>query len=81
MCGDSAIALYAVKSITYVFAYVYLQHSFRNLTIAYPNNIAIWIIYLVIRLEFKRAMPSHIKPIIEQYEQKKTEQKEEEVKK
>lgn len=80
MCGDKAIALYAVKSITYVFAYVYLQHSFRNLTIAYPNNLAIWVIYLVIRLEFKRAMPSHIKPIIEQYEQKKAKQKEEEAK-
>lgn len=70
LCGDSKIALYAVKSMTYVFAYVYLQHSFRNLTIAYPKNVAIWVIYLVIRLEFKRAMPSHIKPIIAQYEKK-----------
>lgn len=70
LCGDGNEGLYAVKSVTYVIMYVYLQNAFKNLVIAYPANRAIWIIYLIIRLEFKRAMPSHLTPLIEQYEKK-----------
>lgn len=64
-CGDDAAAVIVVKSLTYVFMYVYLQNAFRNLIIAYPRNLALRIIYHVIRLEFTRALPSHLKPIIE----------------
>lgn len=67
-CGDDQEAFVVVKSLTYVFIYVYLQNAFRNLTIAYPRNLAFRIIYHVIRLEFTRALPSYWKPIIERLE-------------
>lgn len=63
-CEDEAAAIIVVKSLTHVFMYVYLQNAFRNLIIAYPRNLALRIIYHVIRLEFTRALPSHLKPII-----------------
>lgn len=67
-CGDYKAAIVAVKSLTYVFMYVYLQNAFRNLIIAYPRNLALRIIYHVVRLEFTRALPSHLQPIIERLE-------------
>lgn len=67
-CGDDKAAIIVVKSLTYVFMYVYLQNAFRNLIIAYPRNLALRIIYHVIRLEFTRALPSHLRPIIERLE-------------
>lgn len=67
-CGDESAAIIVVKSLTYVFMYVYLQNAFRNLIIAYPRNLALRIIYHVIRLEFILALPSHLKPIIDSLE-------------
>ena len=40
----------------------------RNLIIAYPRELALRIIYHVIRLEFTRALPSHLQPIIDRLE-------------
>lgn len=67
-CGDKEAAIIVVKSLTYVVMYVYLQNSFRNLIIAYPRELALRIIYHVIRLEFTRALPSHLRPIIDRLE-------------
>lgn len=67
-CGDDQAAIVVVKSLTHVFMYVYLQNAFRNLIIAYPLNLALRIIYHVIRLEFTRALPSHLQPIIDRLE-------------
>lgn len=67
-CGDDKVAIVVVKSLTYVFMYVYLQNAFRNLIIAYPRNLALRIIYHVVRLEFTRALPSNLQPIIERLE-------------
>lgn len=67
-CGDENAAVIVVKSLTYVFMYVYLQNAFRNLIIAYPRKLALRIIYHVIRLEFTRALPSHLQPIIDRLE-------------
>lgn len=64
-CGDDGAAMIVIKSLTYVFMYVYLQNAFRNLIKAYPKKIALRIIYHVIRLEFTRALPSYWQPIIE----------------
>lgn len=66
-CGDKEAAIIVVKSLTYVFMYVYLQNAFRNLIIAYPQRVALHVIYHIIRFEFIRALPSNIKPIIERY--------------
>lgn len=68
LCGDNTEGLYAVKTLTYIFIYVYLQHSFRNLTISYPKNIAIWMIYLFIRMEFLKMQPAYIRSILKQYD-------------
>ena len=67
-CGDDQAAIVVVKTLTYVFMYVYLQNAFRNLIVAYPRELALRIIYHVIRLEFARALPSHLQPIIERLE-------------
>lgn len=67
-CGDDQAAIVVVKTLTYVFMYVYLQNAFRNLIIAYPKELALRIVYHVIRLEFARALPSHLQPIIERLE-------------
>lgn len=67
-CGDDQAAIVVVKTLTYVFMYVYLQNAVRNLIVAYPKKLALRIIYHVIRLEFARALPSHLQPIIERLE-------------
>lgn len=67
-CGDDRAAMIVIKSLTYVFMYVYLQNAFRNLIKAYPTKVALRIIYHVIRLEFTMALPSHLQPIIDRLE-------------
>lgn len=67
-CGDNKTALVTAKSITYVFIYVYLQNSFKNLVKAYPREMALRVIYHLLRFEFTRALPSYLKPIIERVE-------------
>lgn len=67
-CGDGVAAIIVIKSLTYVFMYVYLQNAFRNLIVAYPRELALRIIYHVIRLEFARALPSYWQPIIERFQ-------------
>lgn len=67
-CGDDQAAIVVVKSLTYVFMYVYLQNAFRNLIVAYPRNLALRIIYHVIRLEFTRVLPGYWQPIIKKYQ-------------
>lgn len=71
-CGDKETSIIAVKSLTYVFMYVYLQNSFRNLIIAYPRIVALHIVYHLIRFEFLRALPDNVKSIIEKYDESKT---------
>lgn len=67
-CGDNEAAKVVIKSLTYVFMYVYLQNAFRNLIKAYPTKAALRIIYHVIRLEFTRVLPGYWQPIIERYQ-------------
>jgi hypothetical protein len=67
-CGDDTAALIVMKSLTYVFTYVYVQNAFRNLIHAYPTNKALRIIYHVIRFEFKRALPENVQRIVERVE-------------
>ena len=66
--GDIEGSLIVVKTITYVFSYVYVQNAFKNLIIAYPKNRAFRIIYHLIRFEFKRAIPSHVQGVIDRIE-------------
>lgn len=67
-CGDEKASIIVVKSLTYVFMYVYLQNAFRNLIKAYPTKVTLRIIYHVIRLEFTRVLPGYWQPIIERYQ-------------
>lgn len=66
--GDGDSSLIVIKTITYVFSYVYLQNAFKNLLVAYPKNKAFRIIYHLIRFEFKRAMPSYVQGVVERIE-------------
>lgn len=68
LCGDKKGAHFVIKSLTYVFIYVYATNSFKNLIKAYPKNVALRIIFHILRLEFTRAMPSYWKPIIERFQ-------------
>ena len=67
-CGDDTASLIVMKSLTYVFMYVYAQNAFRNLIHAYPTNKALRIIYHVIRFEFKRALHENVQRIVERVE-------------
>ena len=67
-CGDDQTAIIIIKSLDYVFMYVYLQNSFRNLIKAYPTKVVLHIIYHVIRLEFTRVLPGYWQSIIERYQ-------------
>lgn len=62
--GDIKIGQVILKSLTYVLLWVYTQNTFRNLIIAYPRNVALRVVYHIIRLEFTRALPSYIQAII-----------------
>lgn len=66
--GDGESSLIIIKTVTYVFSYVYMQNAFKNLIIAYPKNRSFRIIYHLIRFEFKRAMPSHVQGVIDRIE-------------
>lgn len=67
-CGDAAEALAVVKTITYVFMYVYVCNAFRNLVVAYPREKAFHIIYHLIRFEFRRAIPEYVSGLIDRYD-------------
>lgn len=66
--GDTNQALFVSKTISYVFMYVYFMNGIKNLIKAYPDKIALRIIYHVIRLEFKRASPEYLQEIIDRVE-------------
>lgn len=68
--GDAEQGKYAAKVVTYTFIYVYLQNGFKNLCLAYPTNKSLWMVYLILRLELKKALPSYIAERVEQYEKK-----------
>lgn len=77
--GDKEEALVVIKTITYVFCYVYIQNGFKNVIIAYPTSKALRIIYHVIRFEFIRALPSNVQEIIERIEKSEKEKKEQDI--
>lgn len=68
MIGDGEEGIIVVKTITYVFAYMYLQNAFKNLIRAYPLNKALRMVYHIIRFEFKKALPSHIQEVVDKIE-------------
>jgi len=73
---DREPAGYAAKWLSYVFDYHYVSNAFKNLVKTYPKNKGLWMVYLVIRLEFHRLIPSHISEAIKQYEERQTSEKE-----
>lgn len=64
-CHDDSQALFVIKMLTYIFCYVYICNSFKNLIKAYPKNISFRVIYYILRFEFAKALPSYWKPILE----------------
>lgn len=68
-CNDNTEALFVIKMLTYIFCYVYICNSFKNLIKAYPKNVAFRVIYYILRFEFTKALPSYWKPILERLNQ------------
>ena len=66
-CGDDTAALIAMKSLTYVFMYVYVQNAFRNLIHAYPANKAL----RITEIPYGRTTQSLIDSIIKANEKEK----------
>lgn len=73
LCGDYNEGLVAVKTVTYVFCYIYLQNALKNMVKAYPKQKAWILLYLIVRLEFTRVV--HIDKIIDLYEQHEEKQR------
>jgi len=62
--GDGSEALILIKTISYVFCYVYFQNGLKNLINAYPPNRGFRIIYHIIRFEFKKIVPGYMNDIM-----------------
>lgn len=69
LCGDDGVSLYPVKILTYAACVIYLQNSLKNLVKAYPKNKMLWVVYLFIRCEWRKALPSNVDAMLERYEQ------------
>ena len=69
LCGDDGASMYPVKILTYAISIYYAQNGMKNMVKAYPESKALWIVYLCIRLEWKRALPGNVAEKIEQYKQ------------
>lgn len=63
--GDVDAAIITAKTITYICVYVYICNGFKNLIKAYPTKKALRIIYYMLRLEFKRALPGNVQAIVD----------------
>ena len=74
-CGDGDTAIIVIKSLTYVFVYVYIKNAVKNLIRVYSKSIPLRILYHVISLEFTRILPSYWKPIMERVEQESKEER------
>lgn len=69
LCGDDSVSLYPVKILTYVACVIYLQNALKNLVKAYPKNKILWVVYLFIRCEWRKALPANVDAMLERYEQ------------
>lgn len=69
LCGDVGVSLYPVKILTYAACVIYLQNALKNLVKAYPKNKMLWVVYLFIRFEWRKALPANVDAMLERYEQ------------
>ena len=69
LCGDDGVSLYPVKILTYAACVIYLQNALKNLVKAYPKNKMLWVVYLFIRCEWRKALPNNVNAMLERYEQ------------
>lgn len=69
LCGDDGVSLYPVKILTYTACVIYLQNAMKNLVKAYPKNKMLWVLYLFIRFEWRKALPNNVDAMLERYEQ------------
>lgn len=69
LCGDDGVSLYPVKILTYAACVIYLQNALKNLVKAYPKNKILWVVYLFIRCEWRKALPANVDAMLKRYEQ------------
>lgn len=77
LCGDVSESLYPVKTLTYTAFYIYLQNALKNLVKAYPNNKMLWVLYLFVRCEWRKMIPTNIDALMAQYDKHVEKQKDE----
>lgn len=63
--NDQKAALIIIKTFSYIFVYIYMQNSFKNLVRAYPKVISFRVMYYVLRLEFAKLLPAHMQEILD----------------
>lgn len=68
LCGDADASIYPVKVLTYAISIYYTQNGMKNLVKAYPKSKALWVLYLFIRFEWKKALPSNVSEKIDAYQ-------------
>ena len=76
LCGDCDKSVYVVKTATYIFIYVWVCNGFKNLIRAYPKAKGLIIVYLLLRLDFKKIAPQHVQDVIDAYERHEINNKE-----
>ena len=69
LCGGDGVSRYPVKILTYAACVIYLQNARKNLVKAYPKNKILWVVYLFIRCEWRKALPSNVDAMLKRYEQ------------
>lgn len=75
LCGDDDASIYPIKVLTYAISIYYFQNAMKNLVKAYPESKGLWVLYLFVRFEWKKALPSNVAEKIEQYKQHEENQK------
>lgn len=75
LCGDDDASMYPIKVLTYAISIYYCQNAMKNLVKAYPESKGLWVLYLFVRFEWKKALPSNVAEKIEQYKQHEENQK------
>ncbi|MBR2184727.1 MAG: hypothetical protein IJ897_04805 [Prevotella sp.] len=72
--GDDEEVRYACKTMSYFIIYCYGVNSLRNLCKVYPNSEALWLIYVFVRMDFRRLW--RIDDLMERYKEHKIKEQE-----
>lgn len=67
LMGDASASIYMCKIIAYCISYCYIDNGLKNICKAYPTSKGLWMVYLIVHLDFKRILK--IEELINRYEE------------